>query len=160
MEKLNFGWLIEREIAGHREPASDEELRYLKDYGVGALLRLVATHSLQVTPEQVARVGFTEFHSPVPDFGTPTIPQIEQILDFIGDSIAKGRAVGVCCGQGYGRTGTILACYLVNKSWAADKAIWEVRSKRPGSVETPKQEEAIRLFAERHQARVDKENRI
>ena len=157
MESLNFSWLVKNEIAGHREPASDEELRYLKNYGVGALLRLVETHLVQVTPEQVARVGFAEFHSPVPDFGTPTIPQIEQILNFIGDSVAKGRAVGVCCGQGYGRTGTILACYLVSKGWAADRAIWEVRSKRPGSIEISEQEEAIRLFAERHRARADKE---
>ena len=148
MESLNFSWLVKNEIAGHREPASDEELQYLKDCGVRTLVRLVEKHLSQVTSEQVARVGFTELHSPIPDFSAPPISKIEQILDFIKDPVAKGRAVGVCCGQGYGRTGTILACYLVSKGWTTDKAIREVRSKRPGSIETPEQEETIRLFAD------------
>ncbi len=148
MERLNFSWLVENEIAGHREPASDEDLRYLKSRGVGTLVRLVETHLSQLASEQVARVEFADLHSPVPDYGAPPISQIEQILHFIRDSIVKGRAVGVCCGQGYGRTGTILACYLVSKGWTADKAVLEVRSKRPGSIETPVQEETIRLFAD------------
>ena len=148
MESLNFSWLVENEIAGHREPASDEELRCLKDCGVGALVRLVEKLLSQVTSEQVARAGMTDLHSPVPDYGAPPVSEIEKILDFIEDSVAKGRVVSVCCGQGYGRTGTILACYLVSKGWTADKAIREVRSKRPGSIETGTQEETIRLFAD------------
>lgn len=148
MESLNFSWLVKNKIAGHREPTSDEELQYLKDCGVRTLVRLVEKHLSQVTSEQVARVGFTELHSPIPDFSAPSISKIEQILDFIRDSVAEGRAVGVCCGHGYGRTGTILACYLVSKGWAADEAIGEVRLKRPGSIETETQEETIRLFAD------------
>jgi len=157
MERLNFSWLVENEIAGHREPASNEELRYLKSRGVGALVRLVETHLSQLASEQVARVEFADLHSPVPDYGAPPISQIEQILDFIRDSVVKGRAVGVCCGQGYGRTGTVLACYLVSKGWTADKAILELRSKRPGSIETPAQEKTIRLCAELYRVGVDKE---
>ena len=148
MESLNFSWLVKNEIAGHREPASDGELRYLKDCGLGALVRLVETHLSQVTSEQVARVGLADLHSPVPDYGAPPILKMEKILDFIRDSVAGGRAVGVCCGHGYGRTGTILACYLVSKGWTADEAIGEVRLKRPGSIETETQEETIRLLAD------------
>ncbi len=148
MESLNFSWLVKNEMAGHREPASDRELRYLKDCGLGALVRLVETHLSQVTSEQVARVGLADLHSPVPDYGAPSILKVGKILDFIRDSIAGGRAVGVCCGHGYGRTGTILACYLVSKGWTADEAIGEVRLKRPGSIETETQEEMIRLFAD------------
>ncbi|MBA7481478.1 hypothetical protein ES707_16952 [subsurface metagenome] len=148
MESLNFSWLVKNEIAGHREPVSDGELRYLKDCGLGALVRLVETHLSQVTSEQVARVGLADLHSPVPDYGTPPILKMEKILDFIRDSVAVGRAVGVCCGHGYGRTGTILACYLVSKGWTADEAIGEVRLKRPGSIETETQEETIRLLAD------------
>ncbi len=149
MESLNFSWLVKNEIAGHREPASDGELRYLKDCGLGALVRLVETHLSQVTSEQVAQVGLVDLHSPVPDYGAPSILKVEQILDFIRDSVAGGRAVGVCCGHGYGRTGTILACYLVSKGWTPVEAIGEVRLKRPGSIETKTQEETIRLFADR-----------
>lgn len=157
MEKLNFSWLVENEIAGCRESASDGELRYLKDCGLGALVRLVEKHLSQVTSEQVARARFAELHSPIPDYGAPAISQIEKILDFIRDSVARGRAVGVCCGHGYGRTGTILACYLVGEGWTADEAIQEVRVKRPGSIETEAQEETVRLFAEHQSTGVDGE---
>jgi len=148
MESLNFSWLVENEIAGHREPASDEELQCLRSCGLGALVRLIEIHLSQVTSEQIAQAGFAELHSPIPDYSAPAISQIEHILNFIRDCLAKGRVVSVCCGQGYGRTGTILACYLVSKGWTADEAILEVRSKRSGSIETGAQEEAIRLFAD------------
>lgn len=100
MESLNFSWLVENEIAGHREPALDEELRYLRGCGLGALVRLIETHLSQVTSEQIAQAGFTELHSPIPDYGTPAMSQIEEILNFISDCLAKGKAVGVCCGHG------------------------------------------------------------
>lgn len=139
---------MENEIAGSREPASDGELRYLKTRGVGALVRLVEKGSSKVTSEQVARAGLAELHSPIPDYGAPPVPQIEVILNFARDSVATGRAVCVCCGHGYGRTGTILACYLVRKGWTTDEAIREVRSKRPGSIETKVQEKTIRLLTD------------
>jgi len=146
LERLNFSWLIEGEVAGHRGPASQEELEYLKSHGVAALVRLVEKHLARVTPEQVMQVGLDDLHLPVDDFHAPAIEQIELALNFIRDSVAEGKAVGVSCGAGYGRTGTILACYLVSEGWAADEAINQVRSKRPGSIEIGEQEKAIRKF--------------
>lgn len=157
MERLNFSWLVEGKIAGHGGPISEEKLRYLKSRGLGALVRLAEEPIAQVTTEQVARVGLDDLHLPVPDFSAPTIGQIERALSFILDSIGNGKAVGVSCGAGYGRTGTILACYLVNRGWAADRAIQEVRSKRPGSIETEEQEKTIRVFAAHHRTGTDQE---
>ena len=53
------------------------------------------------------------------------------------------------CLLGIGRTGTMLACYLVAKNeYSADEAIAETRRRRKLAVETPAQEQAIRDFAE------------
>ena len=46
-----------------------------------------------------------------------------------------------------GRTGIILACYLVSQGSNADRAIKEVRDKRPGSIEKEEQEKAIGAYA-------------
>ncbi len=69
------------------------------------------------------------------------------MVDFINKSISEGKPVGVSCGAGLGRTGTVLACYLVSLGHSAEVAIGMVRTKRPGSIETETQEEAIKEYA-------------
>ena len=58
---------------------------------------------------------------------------------------------GVCvhCMAGVGRTGTMLAVYLVkSRGLSAQQAIQEVRRQRPGSIETQSQEEAVFIYTE------------
>lgn len=73
--------------------------------------------------------------------------QVQKMVDFIAQSLSNRRPVGVSCGAGLGRTGTILACYLVIQGYKADVVIQEVRAKRPGSIETKSQENAVREWA-------------
>ena len=53
------------------------------------------------------------------------------------------------CASGLGRTGTLLAAFLVSQGATAEEAIERVRSVRPGSVETLEQEQAIHAYAQR-----------
>jgi atypical dual specificity phosphatase len=69
--------------------------------------------------------------------------QVEDFLKFAKEIRADGKKLVVHCDAGAGRTGTMLACYLVSKGYDAAKAIGEVRRKRPGSIETPGQEEIV-----------------
>lgn len=49
--------------------------------------------------------------------------------------------------MGRGRTGTMLACYLVAKEgYSAVDAITETRKRRPHSIETRTQEKAVHDF--------------
>jgi len=53
----------------------------------------------------------------------------------------------VHCLAGMGRTGVILACYLVKyQNMSADKATQKVRKERPGSIQSYPQEEIIFRF--------------
>lgn len=62
----------------------------------------------------------------------------------------SSQAVGVHCALGFGRTGTMLACYLVKeRGLAAGDAIAEIRRLRPGSIETYEQEKAVFQFYQR-----------
>ncbi|MHC4885453.1 MAG: phosphatase domain-containing protein, partial [Planctomycetota bacterium] len=51
------------------------------------------------------------------------------------------------CGTGIGRTGTMLACYLVAQGRSADAAIRELRRSRPGSIETRAQIRVVHDYA-------------
>lgn len=65
-------------------------------------------------------------------------------------SVSTSQAVGVHCALGFGRTGTMLACYLVKeRGLAAGDAIAEIRRLRPGSIETYEQEKAVFQFYQR-----------
>ena len=73
------------------------------------------------------------------------------MVDFIDAALGAGKPVGVSCGSGFGRTGTVLACYLVSTGLNVSEAIKAVRQKRAGSIETPEQENAIKDFYNRRQ---------
>jgi atypical dual specificity phosphatase len=64
----------------------------------------------------------------------------------VEDSVAAGKPVGVHCTAGLGRSGTMSAVFLVAQGASAEEAINSVRRLRPGSIETPAQEDAVRRF--------------
>lgn len=148
-ERLNFSWLVDEEIAGHSAPTADDDLNYLREKGITALVRMAESNKVQVTPPQIEKAGFIDCHEPVPDFSAPKQDQIDRMIAFISESVATGKAVGVSCGAGIGRTGVVLACYLVSKCHTAEQAMEEVKYKRGTDIETTDQKEAVRSYAKR-----------
>ena len=144
---LNFSWVIDDEIAGSRGPRSVTDLKLIRDQGVRALVRI--TDWPRVTPDEIATLGMADCHESVPDMEAPSLSQIEHIFDFIQECLDEGKPVGVSCDGGFGRTGTLLACYLVKKGLGAEDAIKQLKAKRPGSVLTLEQEEAVTDCAHR-----------
>ncbi|MDR4508834.1 MAG: dual specificity protein phosphatase family protein [Candidatus Brocadiaceae bacterium] len=142
----NFSWLIQGEIAGMAKPiALAEDLEFLKNEGIDAIV------SLTEYPLHIALLeefGFNSKHIPIVDLSPPTLTQIEEFVTYVAKMISSGKRVVVHCDAGIGRTGTMLACYLVCKGYNAETAIEEVRKKRPGSVETVEQEETILKYEE------------
>jgi atypical dual specificity phosphatase len=85
---------------------------------------------------------------PVPDFTPPELDQIQRMIEFIDQQTAEKRPVVVSCYAGIGRTGTVLACYLVHRGASPEDAINRIRELRQGSVQTPEQEAAVYGYAE------------
>jgi len=137
----NFSWLEPGKVAGCARPEAESELRALREVGVSAIVSLTGT---PLEPEAVNKIGLGYLHSHIS--GTPTMQQLQQIVYYIEKNNRQGKAVLVHCGEGKGRTGTVLAAYLVYRGISADEAIRQVREKRPGSIESTDQENAVREF--------------
>jgi atypical dual specificity phosphatase len=164
MDKQGFYWLIEGALAGCGRPgkwsrrdgegadtvaataALDEDLRWLRERWIGAVLTLTETPLL---PGALARHGLAELHLPVDDLTPPSPAQIEAAIDFIDAQRVAGKRVAVHCLVGQGRTGTILAAYLIRGGLSPDAALRELRSVCPQAVGSASQEEALRTFARR-----------
>jgi atypical dual specificity phosphatase len=140
----NFSWLIEGELAGSGLPRDEAALAWLADQGIRAIVSLT-----EVAPTALATSDLERLHLPIVDLSVPLTEQIDRAVDFIDRQRADRRPVLVHCAAGYGRTGTILACYLVATGLAADAAIARVRDLRPGSLETDTQAAVVRDYARR-----------
>jgi len=147
----NFSWFVERKIAGVSFPRTEDAFTLLKMLGVKALLNL-SEHA--IPSERISKFDMQAEHVPLADFSTPTLGEIDQAIMIIDSFLSQEQPIAVHCRAGLGRTGTILACYLVRQGISAEEAIRQVRTIRPGSIETIGQEAVIANY-ERQRSLLD-----
>ncbi|HEX2915157.1 MAG TPA: dual specificity protein phosphatase 23 [Chloroflexia bacterium] len=147
MALSNFSWLIEGKLAGSARPGGDgpeeDDLRFLQEQGIRAIVTLCHQSA---NPVLLEKYNLMYKHLPVEDFEAPSFELIDKAVGYIERRIANNQPVLVHCRAGYGRTGTILACYLVKRGMSPSQALAEVRRARPGSVEVKSQERAVLAY--------------
>ena len=136
---LNFSWIVEGRVGGMAHP-SPRDLDWLREQGVTAILSL--------TEREALLPGFEVLRIPVVDMTSPTVDQLHKAIGFMREVVERGGAVVAHCTAGMGRTGTILAAYLVSDGLSVDEALRRVRRLRPGSVETSEQEWVLIAYAQ------------
>ncbi|KAG1660567.1 hypothetical protein FOA52_005103 [Chlamydomonas sp. UWO 241] len=95
-----------------------------------------------------AGIGFYNFSWR--DMGVPDLDKmmdIVQVMDYVIS--VEQRRVAVHCHAGLGRTGLVIACYMVFAgTHGADAAVASVRADRPGAVQTRQQVEFVGVFGQ------------
>ena len=138
----NFSWLIENKLAGSAIPTSIDEVKWVIGQGVKSI---VTIREETLDESWVKDVNYLHILSN--DMGVPEFVDLVSAVDFIHRRITNNEPVLVHCLAGMGRTGTILASYLVKyQNMSADEAIQKVREERPGSIQSYPQEEIIFRF--------------
>lgn len=145
-----FSWIDRPLLAALACPESLDDLQWLRQQGIDLLISLTEDPPRR---DWVRDAGLLEFHVPIPDMEAPSQEQLDRCISAIGRAHARQMGVAVHCGAGLGRTGSILAAYLVSQGASARDAIASVRRMRPGSVETEEQVQAINEFARRQKPR-------
>ena len=141
-----FTWIVPERLLACRYPIDREALERLRAFGVRGLVNLTQLRHDQAI---LAELEIIETHLPVPDLTPPSHDDIRAAIAVIDSAHSAGRPIAVHCAAGLGRTGTVIAAWLVTQGFDADAAIARIRELRPGSIETDEQEEAIREFARR-----------
>ncbi len=143
-----FSWLIDDTIGGMGYPGwgsgVENALEWLAGSQVGMLVSLTQS---PISAELVMEYGMMPLHVPIKDFTAPSIAQIQTFVAEVDAMIDAGESVAVHCGAGLGRTGTMLAAWLISHGYSASAAINEVRDARPGSIETMSQIDVLYDYA-------------
>jgi atypical dual specificity phosphatase len=144
----NFSYIVDGKLAGSAHPgfgfsSAEALVAALRAAGVGAVVSL---DEAGLSAPVLRDSGIEHLHLPVPDFHPPSLGQIAQFVAFVDANAQAGRATLAHCHAGIGRTGTMLAGYLVAHGADPREAIAQVRTKRPGSIETYAQEDALFAF--------------
>ncbi len=146
---MNFSYLIDKILAGSALPGSGGDLMgdltHASEEGITAVVSLTET-GLQEA--MVREAGLKYLHLPIDDFQAPKIEQVEKFVNFVSDESKGGGAVLVHCFAGIGRTGTMLAAYLIREGASVEEAIKSVRRKRPGSVESAVQIDLLNRYSQ------------
>ncbi len=138
--------LERRMAAGGALTAYDDELATLHSAGVRAVVSLLNIPSDARVYESA---GFSFLCLPVPDGGAPTMDQADEYVRFVTEQREARRPVAVHCEAGLGRTGTMLAAYLISEGESAAAAIERVRVAEKVAVETSRQIQFLEQYAER-----------
>tara|TARA_B110000263_G_scaffold173696_1_gene151606 strand:- start:681 stop:1175 length:495 start_codon:yes stop_codon:yes gene_type:complete len=135
----NFSWLIEGKLAGSAIPTSKDEIKWIQEEGVKSIV------TIREEPLDEDWInGMNYLHVLSDDMGVPSFDDLKISVDYIHKKIQNKEPVLVHCLAGLGRTGTILACYLIKyEKMSAVDAIQHVREKRYGSIQSLVQEEMI-----------------
>jgi atypical dual specificity phosphatase len=148
-----FLWLKRGVLAGTPRPGVFFDLRYdldaLKRVGVTALVSVTQT---PVEEDIIGEYGIKCLRSPIPDMGAPDIEQAIDLCQAMERMIAADDVIAVHCRAGLGRTGTVLASYLIWEGENALSALETVRRIEPRWVQSEAQATFLEEFA-RHIAK-------
>ncbi|MEM3832725.1 MAG: dual specificity protein phosphatase family protein [Thermoprotei archaeon] len=149
---MSISWIVDKKLAAGSIPENIDDLDKWVEMGIRAVMILIepneATHlggmSNYLKELEKRRLEFVTI--PIPDFTAPTLETCIQAVKWINEKIKEKMPVLVHCKGGLGRTGTIVACYLISQGMSDEEAINYVRNKRPGSISMQEQIKALRQF--------------
>src|SRR3989449_9176593 len=152
MEML-YSRIVGGRLAGLPGPALMEwDFARLRKMGYSVVVSLECD---RLNTFEIEDAGFEHKKICVEDFTAPTLDQVDEFVAFVDSKIGEGKKVLVHCYAGRGRTGTMLAAYLIHQGMSSDAAVREIRERAGkaygtlrGVIETD-QEELLRRYERR-----------
>ena len=120
----------------YRESQARQKIGAMLEAGITSFFDLTQPHELEPYEEMFREEGawrnlevdYQRF--PIRDFGVPTRTELQNILDALDEALAQGKGVYVHCWGGIGRTGTVIATYLIRHGMAPKQALQHIAELR------------------------------
>ncbi|GAX78765.1 hypothetical protein CEUSTIGMA_g6202.t1 [Chlamydomonas eustigma] len=166
----NTSWLIQGRLMASSTPKSRDQILAFAHLGVGVVITL--TEETPLPASWFHNTTVSNQFVPVPNYHPPSERQMDLIMESMEKSMAAGLAVLVHCGGGKGRAGTVIACFMCKHGMqlmsranlfataaaagmdpqaspvmTAGEAVKQLRTLRPGSIETKHQEEFVGTYS-------------
>jgi len=147
VENGDFNWIIPEKFIAMCSPTAVAKrsetsvthtpayyIPYFKIHNVKAIIRL---NTVEYDAQLFTKHGIKHYDMYFVDGTVPPISIVDQFLEVVENT---SGAIAVHCKQGLGRTGTLIACYIMKHyNFDADESIAFLRIQRPGSVVGPQQ---------------------
>src|SRR5438552_19207183 len=104
-----FDWLIDDQLGACVNPSVSAPAA--QEISARQIALLINLHERPDPPE----LGVASIHLPVQNSDPPSQEQLELGIALIREALEHGKRVAVHCGAGLGRSGTLLAAYLVSE---------------------------------------------
>lgn len=136
----NFSWFREGSIAASGLPATRSSVEWLVRQGIKSVLSLTES-----VPGPLLGSGLRLYHVPMENRMPAPVGKLVEAARVVKTEASSGNPVLVHCLSGRGRTGMVLASYLVLvEGLDPEDAIALVRRTRPGSLRREDQANSVR----------------
>lgn len=133
-----FGWVIDGNLAASGRLMTIAQLECVIKKGIKSVITIRESALNPAWFPDCSSVNYK--HVQVEDHGAPSVAELDDVVNYINGEIENSKPVLVHCNGGSGRTGTIVAAYLMKKEGlSAEQAAMRLKEIRGRTLRHKKQ---------------------